>query len=105
MARLPIPGGDAGSWGGVLNDFLGVEHNADGSLKTSGTLATKANDSATVHKTGDETIAGVKTFSASPIVPTPVAGTDAANKTYVDGATSTGTTPGKAIAYSLIFGT
>ena len=28
-----------------------------------------ANDSAVVHKTGDETIAGVKTFSSSPIVP------------------------------------
>lgn len=28
-------------------------------------------DSAVVHKTGDETIAGVKTFSSSPIVPTP----------------------------------
>lgn len=33
MARLPIPGQDGGIWGTVLNDFLGVEHNADGSLK------------------------------------------------------------------------
>ena len=30
-----------------------------------------ANDSAVVHKTGDETIAGIKTFSSSPIAPTP----------------------------------
>jgi len=35
MARLPTVGGDDGSWGGVLNEYLGVEHNADGSHKTS----------------------------------------------------------------------
>lgn len=33
MARLPKPGGDDGNWGHILNDFLGVEHNADGTLK------------------------------------------------------------------------
>jgi len=22
MARLPIPGGDNGDWGGILNDYL-----------------------------------------------------------------------------------
>lgn len=33
MARLPIPGSDVGKWGGILNDYLSVEHNADGSLK------------------------------------------------------------------------
>lgn len=33
MARLPQPGKDAGSWGTILNNFLAVEHNADGSLK------------------------------------------------------------------------
>lgn len=31
-----------------------------------------------------QTIAGIKTFSASPIVPTPTTGTQAANMTYVD---------------------
>ena len=35
MARLPTPGGDDGTWGDVLNDFLGVAHNSDGSLKSS----------------------------------------------------------------------
>lgn len=29
-ARLPTPGGDSGDWGNVLNTFLAVEHNADG---------------------------------------------------------------------------
>lgn len=36
MARLPVPGGDDGSWGDVLNEFLSVSHNPDGSLKTVG---------------------------------------------------------------------
>lgn len=33
MARLPNPGGDDGTWGNVLNDFLAQAHNDDGSLK------------------------------------------------------------------------
>lgn len=33
MARLPKPGGDNGSWGQILNDYLSVEHKDDGSLK------------------------------------------------------------------------
>ncbi len=35
MARLPQPGQDVGTWGAVLNDFLHVAHNPDGTLKTS----------------------------------------------------------------------
>lgn len=40
MSRLPIPGQDANVWGSVLNDFLSVEHNANGTLKirSDGTL-------------------------------------------------------------------
>lgn len=34
-------------------------------------VSSKANDNAVVHLTNDETIAGTKTFSTSPIVPTP----------------------------------
>jgi hypothetical protein len=34
MARLPNPGGDDGTWGGILNDFLTQEHNPDGTQKT-----------------------------------------------------------------------
>lgn len=58
-------------------------------------LDAKAVDTAVVHKTGDETIAGIKTFSASPGVPSPTAGGQAANKTYVDNAVSSagGTIP------------
>ncbi len=84
MSRLPTPGQDSGSWGTILNDFLAVEHNSDGTLKSSGSLAAKADDTAVVHKSGAETITGIKTFSASPIVPTPSSGTQAATKAYVD---------------------
>lgn len=91
MARLPIPGGDESTWGQVLNDFLNISHASDGTLKDSAvTDAGAASDSAVVHNTGAETVAGTKTFSASPVVPTPTLGSQAANKTYVDSVTSTG---------------
>ena len=49
MARLPIPGGDEGTWGDILNNFLRIEHNSDGTQKTvslakGGTGATNAAD-------------------------------------------------------------
>ncbi|HKR81426.1 MAG TPA: glycosyl hydrolase family 28-related protein [Candidatus Saccharimonadales bacterium] len=91
MTRLPIPGADDDTWGTILNEFLSVEHNGDGTLKSSGTIAGKADNTSVVHVTGNETVAGVKTFSSSPTVPTPSAGTDAANKSYVDSAASSGT--------------
>lgn len=34
MARLPVPGGDKGNWGTILNEFLSQVHQPDGSLKT-----------------------------------------------------------------------
>ena len=37
----------------------------------SSTLSTKANDNSVVHLTGNETISDVKTFSNSPVIPTP----------------------------------
>jgi len=39
MARLPIPGSDDGTWGDILNNFLLVVHNNDGTLKV-GTVPT-----------------------------------------------------------------
>src|SRR5581483_1592359 len=33
MSRLPTVGGDDNTWGDILNDFLEVEHNNDGTLK------------------------------------------------------------------------
>jgi len=53
MARLPQPGSDSGVWGGILNDFLAVEHNADGTLKASGSLGTKYTKPSTGIPKGD----------------------------------------------------
>lgn len=33
MARLPDPGGDSGTWGDILNEYLAVAHNDDGTIK------------------------------------------------------------------------
>jgi hypothetical protein len=33
MARLPVPGNDADNWGNILNTYLGVAHNSNGTLK------------------------------------------------------------------------
>ena len=33
MARLPVVGDDENAWGGILNEFLLVAHNEDGTLK------------------------------------------------------------------------
>lgn len=60
-------------------------------------LSTKADDTLVVHNTGAESIAGVKTFSSPPVVPTPTAGTEAANKSYVDAAVPDATTSNKGL--------
>lgn len=38
MARLPTVGSDNGNWGDVLNEFLEVGHNSDGTLKNTNKL-------------------------------------------------------------------
>ncbi|HEY3927193.1 MAG TPA: hypothetical protein VGL89_02355 [Candidatus Koribacter sp.] len=43
-------------------------------------------DSVVVHNTGNESVAGVKSFTATPTAPDPQNGIDLANKEYVDGA-------------------
>ena len=52
-------------------------------------VASKAADTGVVHIAGQETIAGIKQFAASPAVPAPQLSGDAANKAYVDQAVST----------------
>lgn len=37
--RLPVVGGDDNDWGSILNGFLGVSHNADGTLSTAAVTA------------------------------------------------------------------
>jgi hypothetical protein len=62
MSRLPVPGSDDGTWGNVLNDFLGVEHNSDGTLKSSGSLTNK------ISKAGD-TMTGTLNVPGGAVVP------------------------------------
>lgn len=49
MARLPIPGQDSGTWGTVLNDFLGQSLQSDGTIKD-GIISNAKLDSATQTK-------------------------------------------------------
>jgi len=71
-------------------------------------LTAKATDTAVVHNTGTETVDGVKTFSSSPVVPTPTTSTQAANKSYVDGAVSASsggrTAVAKTVNYTAVAG-
>jgi hypothetical protein len=47
-------------------------------------IASKANDNGVLHVSGDEQVAGLKTFAVSPVVPSPMSDTAAAPKAYVD---------------------
>jgi PPE-repeat protein len=49
MARLPTPGQDSGTWGTILNDFLGVSLNSDGTVKN-GVVGEAKLDAATIAK-------------------------------------------------------
>lgn len=49
MARLPVPGSDQGTWGDVLNSYLDVAHNPDGTLR-SGSVNSAVADATTVNK-------------------------------------------------------
>jgi hypothetical protein len=59
MPRLPLPGQDAGTWGSILNDYLSVEHNADGTLK-------KATDISTAKTTADQALTAANAAYAKP---------------------------------------
>lgn len=69
MTRLPSPGLDNGVWGEILNDFLSVEHNSDGTLKAGGTLAGKAATSLTLSAgtglTGGGDLSANRSFSVT----------------------------------------
>jgi len=63
----------------IPNIISGVTPVALATAATTASIVTNG-----VYTVGDQTVAGVKTFSSSPVVPTPVNATDAVNKTYVD---------------------
>lgn len=57
---------------------------ADSDTKIATQKATKTYADTKMSKTGDETVAGIKTFSSSPIVPAPTTDLQAATKKYAD---------------------
>ncbi|HVW22983.1 MAG TPA: hypothetical protein VHB51_00645 [Candidatus Saccharimonadales bacterium] len=81
MTRLPQPGGDDNIWGDLLNDFLNVEHNADGTLKN---VARPSDLVPKLNKAGD-------TMTGPLVLPgDPTSSLQAATKQYVDGITLSG---------------
>ncbi len=57
MARLPVPGGDNGNWGTILNDYLSQIHKPDGTLKDHSVTSTAiADDAVTATAIQDGTI-------------------------------------------------
>ena len=88
QASISDPGSNRGRLGVVEVAGVAELHYRDDASGTkqitnAGQLNIVDADGAVV-KTGAQTIAGVKTFSDSPIVPTPTTNTQAANKNYVD---------------------
>ena len=85
-----VAGGGGGGGGtsytaGTGLQLVGTEFSLDSATQTAvGAVSSKADDSAVVKLTGDQTVAGVKTFSSSPVVPTPTTDYQAATKKYVD---------------------
>jgi hypothetical protein len=70
-----------------VDDILYYGKGTGGSGGSATTVEAIGGKGAFVNLTDNQTVAGVKTFSSSPIVPTPTTGTQVANKDYVDNAT------------------
>lgn len=96
MARLPTPGSDDGAWGNLLNEYLSVEHNTDGTLKlrTDGSLSASATldaDSTTKGKLqlandlgGTASAPTVTATHLSAPLPINQGGTGSSSKNFVD---------------------
>jgi len=50
MTRLPVPGADDGTWGDILNGFLQVAHNSDGTIKSGSVTNTEIAAGANIAK-------------------------------------------------------
>ncbi len=85
MSRLPTVGADDNDWGNVLNDFLQVAHNADGTLKSTTSIALgylpQSGFSAPVFTAITDTIAGTWARTSTGIYTLTKPGTFLASKT------------------------
>lgn len=109
MARLPQPGGDNGTWGDVLNDYLSQVHKANGTLKDDVvTTSAIAPNAVTAAEIKDGTIsedlldsaaqAKLNTAATGGVVD----GTITTAKLHDDAVTDAKVSPGAAIAQSKI---
>lgn len=76
-----------------VDDTLYYGKGAGGAGGTATTVEAIAGRGATVMLSGDQTVGGTKTFSASPVVPAPTADGHAATKKYVDDSVAAVTIP------------
>lgn len=65
MARLPVPGSDGGTWGSILNNYLAVEHNSDGTLKKAADIAQAASNAASALSTAQSTSTNLTTHTSA----------------------------------------
>ena len=63
--QLPTPGGDDGTWGYMLNGFLEVSLNADGTIQT--TALTQASGEVTSNKGQPSGYAGLNSSGVIPV--------------------------------------
>ncbi len=85
--RLPTPGSDDGTWGKILNDFLSVSHNSDGSLQSSavsGAGGILSGTSAGGDLNGTFPSPTVTSTSLSSPLPVAQGGTGSATKIYTE---------------------
>lgn len=89
MPRLPIPGGDSGTWGGILNEYLSVSHNADGSIKSSAIPPATPGATGATGATGPNTVTTSTTTNLTGLlkgdgtnIQTAIVGTDYADSTH-----------------------
>jgi len=86
MSRLPSVGGDNDDWGNILNDYLTVSHNNDGTLKNAPTLIcrgflTQSGTSAPVFTAIIDTLGGTWARSSAGTYTLTKAGAFTLNKT------------------------
>lgn len=90
MARLPQVGSDSGRWGQILNNYLEVEHEADGTLKKAGDIAQALTD-ATAAQSAASSAQSTANSAANSV------STHTSATTSVHGISNTAAIPGAAI--------
>lgn len=77
MSRLPQPGSDDGVWGDLLNDFLLVSHNADGTQQANSiTAAALASSAVTGEKIADGSVTDAHVAAGAGIAKSKLANLD-----------------------------